>query len=127
MVQDDAEVLALADTAGALLPHLEWVRIFDWTWRPLQPGMRGGSPFVTLGKVRGLAKLRVELTGAVALQVALDAYNFLSAVSGVSRVYLFVDEEYMHIFLVAQDALQRLGLSCPKYLSVQQCMHRTIS
>jgi hypothetical protein len=114
VVQDNIELLALADAVSSLLPGFECLRIGSVS--PLQSGA-----FLTLGKLQGLPLLVLQLMGAAADNMMHEVHNFLSAVSGIKRVHLILSNRAnVDMCLAAQAALQELGLSCPKHLSVQQ-------
>lgn len=113
VLQDEYELLALVESAKALLPSgLLQLGVLTCSERQFRC-----SALMTLGKLQGLHVLQVQLTGVTATNMIGDVRNFLNALSSVDVLYLYVDEQ-VHVGSCkdAEAALKRLGLACPKTL-----------
>lgn len=114
MVGARGEVCALVDVVADLLPY---------GFQHLEVCVLGGSHvrlgmLMLLAKLHGLPELVLELNSSTADEVVLDAWPFLSALSGVRHVRIRCPSQHADEFAHVYNQICEVGISCPNRLRI---------
>jgi hypothetical protein len=114
MVGASGEVCALVDVVADLLPHgFQRLKVCVLGDSHVRLGM-----LMLLAKLHGLPELVLELNPSTADEVVLDAWPFLSALSGVRHVRICCPLHHADEFAHVYNQIYEVGISCPDRLRI---------